>query len=102
MKWVVIDRERVLIAHVDGAFYALRDSCGHPGAPLSTGTLVGYVVECPLHYARFDVRAGKLLSAPVAVDAATYEVRVDRDTAYVQRQTPRAAVIVFQTFSAAS
>ena len=85
MKWVVIDRERVLIAHVDGAFYALRDSCGHLGAPLSTGTLVGYVVECPLHYACFDVRTGKLLSGPVAVDVATYEVRVDGDMVYVKR-----------------
>src|SRR5882762_1355499 len=27
MKWVVIDRERVVVANVDGVFYALRDSC---------------------------------------------------------------------------
>ena len=85
MKWVVIDRERVLIAHVDGAFYALRDCCGHLGAPLSTGTLAGYVIECPLHYACFDVRTGKLLSGPVAADVASYQVRVDGDTVYVKR-----------------
>ncbi len=85
MKWVVIDRERVLIAHVDGAFYAIRDCCGHLGAPLSTGTLVGYVIECPLHYACFDVRTGKLLSGPVAADVASYQVRVDGDTVYVKR-----------------
>jgi len=46
---------------------------------------VGYVVECPLHYACFDVRTGKLLSGPVAVDVATYEVRVDGDMVYVKR-----------------
>ena len=85
MRWVVLDRERVLVANVDGAFYALRDSCGHVGAPLSTGTLVGYVIECPLHYACFDVRTGKLLSGPVAADVRTYEVRVDGDTVYVKR-----------------
>src|SRR4029450_8997438 len=62
MKWVVIDRDRVLVANVGGSFYALRDVCGHAGAPLSTGELVGYVIECPLHYACFDIRTGKLLS----------------------------------------
>ena len=85
MTWVVIDRERVLVANVEGAFYALRDTCGHAGAPLSTGTLVGYVVECPLHFACYDVRTGKLLSGPTATHVATYEVRVEGDTVYVKR-----------------
>jgi len=85
MKWVVIDRERVLVANVGGSFYALRDVCGHAGAPLSTGELAGYVIECPLHYACFDVRTGKLLSGPVSGDVPTYQVRVDGDTVYVKK-----------------
>jgi len=85
MTWVVIERERVLIANVDGIFYAIRDSCGHVGAPLSTGTLVGYVIECPLHYACFDVRTGKLLSGPTAADVPSYQVRVEDDTVFVKR-----------------
>jgi 3-phenylpropionate/trans-cinnamate dioxygenase ferredoxin component len=85
MKWVVVDRERVLVANVDGAFYALRDMCGHRGAPLSTGVLVGHVIECPLHYATFDVRTGKLLSGPASADVVMYEVRVEGDTVYVKR-----------------
>ena len=39
MKWVAVDRERVLVANVDGAFYAIPDVCGHRQAPLSKGTL---------------------------------------------------------------
>ena len=85
MRWVAVDRERVLLVNVDGAFYALRDACGHRQAPLSRGTLEGYAVECPLHFARFDVRTGKLLSGPVATDVPTYEVRLDGDTVYVRR-----------------
>jgi nitrite reductase/ring-hydroxylating ferredoxin subunit len=85
MKWVVIDRERILVAHVDGAFFALRDTCGHAGAPLSTGELVGYVLECPLHYACFDIRTGKLLSGPVSADVPSYQVRVEGGTVYVKR-----------------
>ena len=85
MKWVVVDRERVLLANVEGVCYALRDTCGHRGAPLSRGKLAGHEVECPLHFARFDVRTGKLVSGPASADVVTYEVRVERDTVYVRR-----------------
>ena len=89
MTWVAIDRERVLIANVGGTFYALRDVCGHRHAPLSTGTLHGYVVECPLHFAQFDVRTGKLLSGPAAADVPTYQVRVEGETVYVRPEMVR-------------
>jgi len=85
MKWVVIDRERVVIANVEGVFYALQDICGHRGAPLSRGKLAGHMIECPLHYACFDVRTGKLLSGPASADVVTYEVRVEGDIVYVRR-----------------
>jgi nitrite reductase/ring-hydroxylating ferredoxin subunit len=46
-----------------------------------------YVVECPLHFAQFDVRSGVLISGPVATDVPMYEVRVERETVYVKQQT---------------
>ena len=64
MTWVAVDRERVLLANVAGTFYALSDVCGHLRAPLSRGRLEGYSVECPLHFACFDVRTGALISGP--------------------------------------
>lgn len=64
MKRVMLNGQRVLLANVDGAFYALRDQCGHQKAALSKGKLEGHVVECPLHFARFDVRTGKIVSGP--------------------------------------
>ncbi len=85
MKWVAIDRERVLIANVGGTLYAIQDVCGHRRESLSKGTLQGYVVECPLHFACFDVRSGKFISGPASADVPTYEVRVEGDTVYVRR-----------------
>src|SRR5713226_1152714 len=85
MKWVVVHRERVLLANVDGTFYALKDACGHRQATLSRGTLKGHVVECPLHFAEFDVRTGKLLSGPISEDVPSYAVLVDGDVVYVKR-----------------
>ena len=84
MRWVTVDRERVLLVNVEGIFYAHRDVCGHQRAPLSRGRLEGHVVECPLHFARFDVRTGSLLCGPVAEDVPVYEVRVDGEMVYVK------------------
>ena len=84
MKFVAVDRERVVLANVDGAFYALRDVCGHRNAPLSRGKLIGCLIECPLHFAQFDIRTGKLVDGPISGDVAVYEVRVDDDTVYVK------------------
>ena len=67
MKCVAVDRVRVLLANVDGIFYAIGDMCGHRRAPLSAGELDGYLVECPLHYAIFDVRTGKFVGRPEIV-----------------------------------
>ena len=57
----------------------------HQRVPLSKGRLEGYVVECPLHFARFDVRTGELLSGPAAADVPSHEVHVEGDTVYVKR-----------------
>jgi nitrite reductase/ring-hydroxylating ferredoxin subunit len=42
-------------------------------------------VECPLHFAQFDVRTGRFLSGPASADVRAYEVQVDGDTLYVRR-----------------
>jgi 3-phenylpropionate/trans-cinnamate dioxygenase ferredoxin component len=85
MKWFAVARERVVLANIDGTFCALRDVCGHKNAPLSRGRLVGHLIECPLHFAQFDMRTGKLVTGPVSADVPVYEVRVDGDTVYARR-----------------
>ena len=81
---VAIDRLPVCLANVDGTFYAIRDICGHRNAPLSRGTLTGPHVECPLHYALFDVRDGHFVEGPLSADVPAYEVRVEGGTVYVK------------------
>lgn len=85
MKFVAVDRERVVLANVDGAFYALRDMCGHRSAPLSRGKLLGCLIECPLHFAQFDVRTGELVDGPVSTAVPVYEVWVEGETVYIKR-----------------
>lgn len=64
MKRIMVGRERVLLANIEGEFYALQDNCGHQKAALTKGKLEGESVECPLHFACFNVKTGKLISGP--------------------------------------
>jgi len=85
MKFVAVERERVVLANVEGSFYALRDVCGHRNAPLSRGRLDGCIVECPLHFAQFDIRTGKFVDGPYSADVPAYDVRVEGATVYLRR-----------------
>jgi nitrite reductase/ring-hydroxylating ferredoxin subunit len=85
MTFVGVERERIVLAHVEGGFYALRDVCGHRNAPLSRGTLTGCIVECPLHFAQFDIRTGKYVDGPFSADVPAYECRIEGDTVYLRR-----------------
>jgi 3-phenylpropionate/trans-cinnamate dioxygenase ferredoxin subunit len=73
---VEIDNRWVAIFNVDGNYYAIEDRCTHDDGPLAEGELRGCIIECPRHGATFDIRNGKVLSAPAMVDVPSYEVRV--------------------------
>lgn len=64
MKVVKLGAKNVLVANVNGKYYAMGNICTHRKGDLSKGTLVENVVTCPKHKATFDVTTGKVLSGP--------------------------------------
>jgi nitrite reductase/ring-hydroxylating ferredoxin subunit len=66
MRSVELKGINILIANVDGRFYALDDRCGHMNALLSMGTLNGKIVTCPFHYGQFDVTTGQKVKDPMS------------------------------------
>lgn len=79
MQRVLIDGRRILIANVDGRYFAVDDTCTHEDASLSTGSLQGEFVKCPLHGSRFCVRTGEALEEPAQENLRTYAVRMEGD-----------------------
>jgi len=71
MKHVEVQEKEIMIANVEGKFYAISDRCGHMNARLSMGTLDKTIVICPYHFSRFDVTTGKLVSGPVQMSASS-------------------------------
>jgi nitrite reductase/ring-hydroxylating ferredoxin subunit len=64
MKKVVVQGKEILVANVNGAFYAIGNVCTHERGDLSQGTLEGNIVTCPKHKSKFDVTSGKVISGP--------------------------------------
>ncbi len=59
MKNFQVSDTMVLIANVNGEFYAVRDTCPGSVAPLHLGAFTAPIVVCPWHNEAFDVRTGK-------------------------------------------
>ena len=77
MKAVEVAGEKMCVANVEGKYYAIGNVCTHVGGPLAEGTLEGYVVECPWHGSKFDVRSGEPTRPPAKRPEPTYEIKVE-------------------------
>ena len=62
VRSIEVDGNPVLVANIDGDFYAYRDGC--PGTPLTLGSapVEDGVLVCPWHGCRFDLRGGRPLA----------------------------------------
>jgi len=64
VKKVVVGEVEVLIVNVKGEYFAVGNRCTHRGADLSQGKLEGYIITCPRHGSKFDIRTGEAVSGP--------------------------------------
>ena len=79
MVGTVCDGHRVAVYRLNGEYFATSDVCPHAGAALSEGCVVEHYVECPVHYALFDIRTGAADGAVTARSVKTYPTRVEGD-----------------------
>jgi len=63
----------------EGSMFCLDDTCTHETYSLADGWVENCVVECALHFAKFDLRTGAVLSPPAAAPLSTHELRLEGD-----------------------
>ena len=84
MKQVSVGGTDVMLANVNGTFYALSNKCTHAGGPLAKGKLDGFVVQCPLHGSKFDVRTGAVVGPPAQIPERVFGVKVEGNDVLVR------------------
>ncbi len=79
-----VEGKKVLVANVDGKYYAINGLCTHMGGDLSKGKLEGHIITCPVHSSQFDVTTGESILGPKIVflrlktnPEPVYEVKVE-------------------------
>lgn len=85
MTKVTSDGKDILVANVDGKYFAMDATCTHKGANLSEGTLEGSTVTCPWHGSTWDCKTGKLMDfATKLKDLGSYKVTVESDSVFIE------------------
>ncbi|MGA2762262.1 MAG: FAD-dependent oxidoreductase [Spirochaetia bacterium] len=69
--------DSVCVVRLEGAVLAVGNKCPHYECKLNEGMLIGSELTCRCHDARFDIRTGKVLSAPALNDLTVYPVRLE-------------------------
>jgi nitrite reductase/ring-hydroxylating ferredoxin subunit len=74
---------RLALYRLDDEVFATSDVCPHQGASLADGCVVQGFIECPLHFALFDIRTGEADGAMTTRAVRTYPTRVKHGAIYV-------------------
>ena len=85
MKLVNVDGRQVVVANVDGNYFACDDTCTHAGASLSEGTLDNSTITCGWHGAQFDCTTGSLAKFPAKInDLKSYNVTIESEDVFIE------------------
>ena len=72
----------VLVANIDGTFYAATSMCPHEDVSLLGGKRKDFRLICPGHGYRFDLRTGQCSHDP-ELTLCRYRVTIEGDALYV-------------------
>lgn len=68
----------ILVAKLDGEFFAVENRCSHVSSPLEGGKIRRGRIACPLHGAVYDLRTGASLAGTLAPRGLrTFPTRVE-------------------------
>lgn len=87
MRGLKIEGQWLLIVNHAGEYRALDASCAHSGYPLFKGKMDPEgVITCPLHYAQFDSKTGRVVSDPAICDPQpTFKIAVKEGKVFWER-----------------
>ena len=81
---VKIGRDEVIIANLEGKYYAVSDYCPHAGWLLHDERLEGEVLPCSLHGSTFSIKTGNVVNGPSVVGLKSYSVIVKKGEIFIQ------------------
>lgn len=82
---VTVGGKQILVAKIQGSYYAIDNICTHEGAELHQGELHNKELTCPWHGARWDLTTGRLIWFREFLEPIqSYTVVIEDDTLFVE------------------
>ncbi len=79
MVGLEIADKKILLANINGNYYAIGNVCAHQGCKLSKGELQVETVVCPCHGSIYDLKTGNFIKGPTVKPEPKYELKVEND-----------------------
>lgn len=86
VKVVRVDGAPIGLTKIEDEYFAFADVCTHDDGPVAEGELDEYIIECPRHGAKFDIRTGKVKQLPAVTPIPVYAVKVAGDCILVSKK----------------
>jgi nitrite reductase/ring-hydroxylating ferredoxin subunit len=83
MKAVRVKGKPILLVRQGGEVFGVSNYCPHMGCTFEGGILRDYVVMCPCHGWKFDIRTGEYIENKVTA-LQTYRCKVEDGKIYVE------------------
>jgi nitrite reductase/ring-hydroxylating ferredoxin subunit len=83
MKTVRVKGRSILLVRKEGQIFGVSNDCPHEGCSLAKGILNEYLVMCPCHGWKFDIRTGQYLENSM-ITLARYRCKVQNGKIYVE------------------
>lgn len=83
MKAVRIKGKPILLVRQGGQVFGVSNLCPHMGCSLEGGTLSGYLVTCPCHGWKFDVRNGQYVENAITA-LTSYRCKIENGKIHVE------------------
>jgi len=83
MKAVRVKGQPILLVRQGGGVFGVFNHCPHMGCSFEGGILRDYIVMCPCHGWKFDVRNGQYTENPQTT-LQTYRCRIEKGKIYVE------------------
>jgi len=83
MKAVRVKGKPILLVRVGSEVFGVSNFCPHEGCSFEGGILTGYIVMCPCHGWKFDVRNGQYQQIP-QVTLMCYRCKIENGKIHVE------------------
>ncbi len=83
MKLVSVEGCPILLVKQSGQIFAIDNRCPHMGCAFSGGSLDGFVIVCPCHDWRFDLKTGEYEDEP-SIKLKFYEWKIESGKIWIK------------------